>query len=297
MSKPNYKWNTLHQNNKISGFSLLELIVAMAVIFITLTAGYMAFSKLYSNNYGLVKKINDLEKPNAAFSALYDFYNTSADNANLVERLTDSTTNLYISGRVILNFDSASGTNSASNTTPATLTLKNTDIIKESNELFAYRVLPRISESCRFSSATSVMDNSRNLNVTKASVECNSNLNDLNTAMNNLFNTEKIPEIKIGMFNGSICTIIGFESVGNQWIYKTTSNSSAGCPQVSEVTSSSPTNNRPRYFVPPRIIFFYNKDSTNNQSFVMSKSIIENFTSPINRGSDTASSRTAGPSY
>jgi len=78
---------------------------------------------------------------------------------------------------------------------------------------------------------------------------------------------------------------------------KTTSNSSAGCPQVSEVTSSSPTNNRTRYFVPPRIIFFYNKDSTNNQSFVMSKSIIENFTSPINRGSDTASSRTAGPSY
>jgi prepilin-type N-terminal cleavage/methylation domain-containing protein len=288
----------LEQNKKISGFSLLELIIAMAVIFITLAAGYAAFSSLYSNNFKFIKKLNDLEKPNAAFSALYDFYNTSAQNANLVERLdTNSATNLFASGRVILNFDSASGSNSASSSAPATLTLKNTDIVKTSNELFAYRVLPRISESCRFASGGSVMDSNRNFNVTKASVQCNNNVDDLNSAMNNLFNTEKIPEIKIGMFNGRICSIIGFESNGNQWIYKTTSNNASGCPQVNEITSSTPTDTRTRYFVPPRVIFFYNQDSTNNQSFIASRSIIENFTSPISRGSDTPTNRTAGPSY
>lgn len=288
----------MKQNKKISGFSLLELIIAMAVIFITLTAGYTAFSSLYSNNFKLIKKLNDLEKPNAAFNALYDFYNTSAQNANLVERLdTNATTNFFTSGRVILNFNSASGSNSASSSTPATLTLQNTDIVKTSNELFAYRVLPRISESCRFASGSSVMDSNRNFNVTKASVQCNTNMVDLNSALNNLFNTEKIPEIKIGMFNGRICSIIGFESNGNQWIYKTTSNDTSGCPQVSEITSTTPSHIRTRYFVPPRIVFFYNQDSTNNQSFITSRSIIENFTSPINRGSDTSSNRTAGPSY
>ena len=282
---------------------MLELIIAMAVIFITLAAGYTAFSSLYSNNFKLIKKLNDSEKPIAAFNALYDFYNTSAQNANLVERLdANAATNLFTSGRVILNFSSASGSNSASSLAPATLTLQNTDIVKTANELFAYRVLPRISESCRFASGSSVMDSNRNFNVTKASVQCNNNMDDLNSAMNNLFNTEKIPEIKIGMFNGRICSIIGFESNGNQWIYKTTSNNTSGCPQVSEITNTTPSHTRTRYFVPPRVIFFYNQDSTNNQSFIISRSIIENFTSPINRGDNTPGNRTTGlssglPSY
>ena len=76
-----------------SGFSLMEILVAISILGIAATAGYQSFYSIERMQYQAVKATQNIDKPVAAFNQFFAQYNQSEENSTAIEVL-DLTPNI-----------------------------------------------------------------------------------------------------------------------------------------------------------------------------------------------------------
>lgn len=255
---------------KLHAFSMIELVVALGIITLIVSAGFAAFTFIESRTGKVQKIINDLEKPIAVFNIFYDFYNSSDLNTKSIEQL--NTSNRVTNENISIRFDSGTNSNIADVNTssiPKTITFHN--LGSSLDGILSYRVFDNASDNCKFSSGS-------NFNY---SISCKDAglANSLNRDFNALFNlnSPKIKEIYIGMLDGKLCKIIGFNN--SQWVL---SPNNSGCPSS---LINNPTSSGTSYFTPPRMILF-------NQDGSYTRTVLESLVSPVNKYNDDSALRT-----
>ena len=95
-----------------------------------------------------------------------------------------------------------------------------------------------------------------------------------------LLNEDGVPFFDVGMFNGALCRVTGYDPTTEILTLSANSN----CPSSSADTdvTASPT----VYFIPPRLVFYSSDFSLN---YV--QSVMESFADPINRFGDDLATR------
>ena len=81
-------------NNSLKkGFSIIEILVAIAILGLTAAAGYQVFFNIERMQYKAILASQDKDKPEAAFNQFFSIYNSNADLATAIEVL-DMTPNI-----------------------------------------------------------------------------------------------------------------------------------------------------------------------------------------------------------
>ena len=75
------------------GFSIIEILVAIAILGLTAAAGYQVFFNIERIQYKAILASQDKDKPEAAFNQFFSIYNSNADLATAIEVL-DMTPNI-----------------------------------------------------------------------------------------------------------------------------------------------------------------------------------------------------------
>ena len=75
------------------GFSIIEILVAIAILGLTAAAGYQVFFNIERMQYKAILASQDKDKPEAAFNQFFSIYNSNADLATAIEVL-DMTPNI-----------------------------------------------------------------------------------------------------------------------------------------------------------------------------------------------------------
>lgn len=90
--KKKYPYMPLSKTLK-TGFSIIEILVAIAILGLTAAAGYQVFFNVEKMQYQSIKATQNVDKPEAAFNQFYAIYNSSEELATAIEVL-DLTPNI-----------------------------------------------------------------------------------------------------------------------------------------------------------------------------------------------------------
>ena len=241
------------------GFSLIELLVAMAIISLVMYSGFKSIAMLEQRSGAAQKRVIWHEKAELMFNSFYALYHSSVANAALIEKLN---TQAYVTGvNIDIEVDntlaSATGDNASKK-----LLLHN--VKTDSPPSLKYRVI-NISGNCFFKTGSAYIYGIDCTNAGAAAA--------LNTEMNAIFNTHGILEMNIAMLDGRICKVVSYNANGN-WTLSPNSQCPSSIPSPLPSASASPTT----YFMPPRIIVFGSDISSLNLKYA--RSVLENLGSP-----------------
>ena len=241
------------------GFSLIELLVAMAIISLVMYSGFKSIAMLEQRSGAAQKRVIWHEKAELIFNSFYALYHSSTANVALIEKLN---TQAYVTGDnidiVVDNtLASATGDNAGKK-----LLLHN--VKTDSPPSLKYRVI-NISGNCFFKTGSAYVYGIDCINAGAAAA--------LNTEMNAIFNTHGILEMNIAMLDGRVCKVISYNADGN-W----TLSPNSQCPSSIPSTLPSPSDSPTIYFMPPRIIVFGSDISSLNLKYA--RSVLENLGSP-----------------
>ena len=245
------------------GFSLIELLVAMAIISLVMYSGFKSIAMLEQRSGAAQKRVIWHEKAELIFNSFYALYHSSTANVALIEKL-NTTPPAHVTG---VNIDivvdntlaSATGDNASKK-----LLLHN--VKTDSPPSLKYRVI-NIPGNCYFKSGSAYIYGIDCTNVGAAAA--------LNTEMNAIFNTHGILEMNIAMLDGRICKVVSYNASDNgNWTLSPNSQCPSSIPPTLPSPSASPT----IYFMPPRIIVFGSEGSSLNLKYA--RSVLENLGSP-----------------
>lgn len=241
------------------GFSLIELLVAMAIISLVMYSGFKSIAMLEQRSGAAQKRVIWHEKAELIFNSFYALYHSSTANVALIEKL-NTTPQAYVTG---VNIDivvdntlaSATGDNASKK-----LLLHN--VKTDSPPSLKYRVI-NISGNCFFKTGSAYV----------YGFDCSTaeEVSTLKTEMDAIFNTHGILEMNIAMLDGRVCKVLGYNANGN-W----TLSPNSQCPASANTTS--PTDSPTTYFKVPRVVVFGSDGSTLNLKYA--RSVLENLVSP-----------------
>ena len=246
-----------------AGFSLLELVVAIVILAMVITIGFQTIADIGTRTAGIQRKVIWVDKMDIIFNGFYTFYNSSASNVGLVEKLdTNPSSTTYVTGHNIALIVDNTMADASAVLADRQLLLHTIKIDMPSPNVF-YRVI-HTTNSCYFSSGSDY----------QYQVTCTTEADTmpLNNTMDELFNTNKILALDLSMLDGRVCKVIGYVHASNTW----TLSPNTGCPINTNavLANASPTT----YFMPPRLVLFAKDGSLN-----YSRSVLESLVSPIDR--------------
>lgn len=241
------------------GFSLIELLVAMAIISLVMYSGFKSIAMLEQRSGAAQKRVIWHEKAELIFNSFYALYHSSTANVALIEKLN---TQAYVTGvNIDIEVDntllSATGVNASKK-----LLLHN--VKTDSPPSLKYRVI-NISGNCFFKTGSAYTYGIDCTNEGAAAT--------LNTEMDAIFNTHGILEMNIAMLDGRVCKVLSYNANGN-WTLSPNSQCPSSIPSPLALPSASPTT----YFMPPRVIVFGSEGSSLNLKYA--RSVLENLGSP-----------------
>jgi len=243
------------------GFSLIELLVAMAIISLVMYSGFKSIAMLEQRSGAAQKRVIWHEKAELIFNSFYALYHSSIANAALIEKLNTNPQAYVTAANIDIVVDntlaSATGDNASKK-----LLLHNVKM--DSPPSLKYRVI-NISGNCFFKSGSAYI---YGIDCTDAGAAV-----ALNAEMNAIFNTHGILEMNIAMLDGRICKVVSYNANGN-WTLSPNSQCPSSIPSPLPSASASPTT----YFMPPRIIVFGSDISSLNLKYA--RSVLENLGSP-----------------
>jgi len=260
------------------GFSVMEILVAISILGITATAAYQTFFLIERTQYQALKATQNIDKPIAAFNQFFAQYNQSVENSNAIEVL-DITPNIdpFINSnrfrldRIRVLFDPIE-TSLGVNSSLEELILPFTNLSVADSEAIYYRVLAIPTETCKFTGGTNY----------EYTFDCYDD-NDytlLKEDFNSLMNVDNVLFFDIGMLDGSICRVTGYNSTSEIL----TLDSASNCPASSADTD--PTESPTVYFSPPRLVFY-----SSDFSLRFVQSVMDSFANPVNRFDDDIATR------
>lgn len=244
-----------------SGFSLIELLVAMSIVSLVIFSGFKAMAVMEQRSGLAQKRVAWHEKAEIIFNTFYALYHSSAANVTLIEKLNTSPPSYVTESNINIIVDNTLANATGDNaTSPKKLFLHNVNI--DSPPSLSYRVI-NISGNCYFKTGTAYTYGIDCVNAGEAAT--------LNTEMNAIFNTNGILEMNIAMLDGRVCKVTGYNVNGN-W----TLNPNSQCPASTstKLITDSPTT----YFKVPRVIVFASDGSSLNLKYA--RSVLENLVSP-----------------
>ncbi len=245
--------------NLRSGFSLIELLVAMAIISLIMFTGFKAIAMLEKRSGEAQKRVTWHEKAEIIFNSFYALYHSSTANVALIEKL-NTNPQAYVTGDnidIVVDNTLASATGDS-----ASKKLFLHDVKMDNPPSLKYRVI-NISGNCYFKTGTAYT----------YGVDCDNpgEASTLNTEMGAIFNTHGVLEMNIAMLDGRVCKVIGYNANGN---WTLSPNSQCPASSATKLATDSPTT----YFKVPRIIIFASGASALNLKYA--RTILQNLVSP-----------------
>ena len=245
--------------NLRSGFSLIELLVAMAIISLIMFTGFKAIAMLEKRSGEAQKRVTWHEKAEIIFNSFYALYHSSTANVALIEKL-NTNPQAYVTGDnidIVVDNTLASATGDSDS---KKLFLH--DVKMDNPPSLKYRVI-NISGNCYFKTGTAYT----------YGVDCDNpgEASTLNTEMGAIFNTHGVLEMNIAMLDGRVCKVISYNADGN---WTLSPNSQCPASSATKLATDSPTT----YFKVPRIIIFASGASALNLKYA--RTILENLVSP-----------------
>ena len=243
--------------NLRSGFSLIELLVAMAIISLIMFTGFKAIAMLEKRSGEAQKRVAWHEKAEIIFNSFYALYHSSAANVALIEKLNTQAPVTGDNIDIVVDNTLASPTG---NSDSKKLFLH--DVKMDNPPSLKYRVI-NILGNCYFKTGTAYTYGIDCVNAGEAST--------LNSEMGAIFNTHGVLEMNIAMLDGRVCKVISYNANGN-W----TLSPNSQCPLSSDtkLATDSPTT----YFKVPRIVIFTSGASALNLKYA--RTILENLVTP-----------------
>ena len=245
--------------NLRSGFSLIELLVAMAIISLIMFTGFKAIAMLEKRSGEAQKRVTWHEKAEIIFNSFYALYHSSTANVALIEKL-NTNPQAYVTGDnidIVVDNTLASATGDSDS---KKLFLH--DVKMDNPPSLKYRVI-NISGNCYFKTGTAYT----------YGVDCDNpgEASTLNTEMGAIFNTHGVLEMNIAMLDGRVCKVISYNADGN---WTLSPNSQCPASSATKLATDSPTT----YFKVPRIIIFASGASALNLKYA--RTILQNLVSP-----------------
>ena len=245
--------------NLRSGFSLIELLVAMAIISLIMFTGFKAIAMLEKRSGEAQKRVTWHEKAEIIFNSFYALYHSSTANVALIEKL-NTNPQAYVTGDnidIVVDNTLASATGDSES---KKLFLH--DVKMDNPPSLKYRVI-NISGNCYFKTGTAYT----------YGVDCDNpgEASTLNTEMGAIFNTHGVLEMNIAMLDGRVCKVISYNADGN---WTLSPNSQCPASSATKLATDSPTT----YFKVPRIIIFASGASALNLKYA--RTILQNLVSP-----------------
>ncbi len=147
-----------------------------------------------------------------------------------------------------------------------------TNLSVPDDEAIYYRVFAIPKEVCKFTGGANY----------QYTFDCfdDDDLTRLKQDINNLMNIDDVPFFDLGMMDGSICRVTGYDDASTTL----TLEQNSGCPASS--TSTAPTASPTVYFFPPRLVFY-----SSNFKLNYVQSVMESFAEPIDRFDDDIAER------
>ena len=243
--------------NLRSGFSLIELLVAMAIISLIMFTGFKAIAMLEKRSGEAQKRVTWHEKAEIIFNSFYALYHSSAANVALIEKLntqapvTGDNIDIVVDNTLV----SATGDSDSKKLFLHDVKMDNPPSLK-------YRVI-NISGNCYFKTGTAYT----------YGVDCDNpgEASTLNTEMGAIFNTHGVLEMNIAMLDGRVCKVIGYNANDN---WTLSPNSQCPASSATKLATDSPT----IYFKVPRVIIFASGASAINLKYA--RTILQNLVSP-----------------
>ena len=245
--------------NLRSGFSLIELLVAMAIISLIMFTGFKAIAMLEKRSGEAQKRVTWHEKAEIIFNSFYALYHSSTANVALIEKL-NTNPQAYVTGDnidIVVDNTLASATGDS-----ASKKLFLHDVKMDDPPSLKYRVI-NISGNCYFKTGTAYT----------YGVDCDNpgEASTLNTEMGAIFNTHGVLEMNIAMLDGRVCKVISYNADGN---WTLSPNSQCPASSATKLATDSPT----IYFKVPRVIIFASGASAINLKYA--RTILQNLVSP-----------------
>ena len=245
--------------NLRSGFSLIELLVAMAIISLIMFTGFKAIAMLEKRSGEAQKRVTWHEKAEIIFNSFYALYHSSTANVALIEKL-NTNPQAYVTGDnidIVVDNTLASATGDS-----ASKKLFLHDVKMDNPPSLKYRVI-NISGNCYFKTGTAYT----------YGVDCDNpgEASTLNTEMGAIFNTHGVLEMNIAMLDGRVCKVISYNADGN---WTLSPNSQCPASSATKLATDSPT----IYFKVPRVIIFASGASAINLKYA--RTILQNLVSP-----------------
>ena len=243
--------------NLRSGFSLIELLVAMAIISLIMFTGFKAIAMLEKRSGEAQKRVTWHEKAEIIFNSFYALYHSSAANVALIEKLntqapvTGDNIDIVVDNTLV----SATGDSDSKKLFLHDVKMDNPPSLK-------YRVI-NILGNCYFKTGTAYTYGIDCVNAGEAST--------LNSEMGAIFNTHGVLEMNIAMLDGRVCKVISYNADGN---WTLSPNSQCPASSATKLATDSPTT----YFKVPRIIIFASGASALNLKYA--RTILQNLVSP-----------------
>ena len=245
--------------NLRSGFSLIELLVAMAIISLIMFTGFKAIAMLEKRSGEAQKRVTWHEKAEIIFNSFYALYHSSTANVALIEKL-NTNPQAYVTGdNIDIVVDNTLASATGDN---ASKKLFLHDVKMDNPPSLKYRVI-NISGNCYFKTGTAYT----------YGIDCDNpgEASTLNTEMGAIFNTHGVLEMNIAMLDGRVCKVISYNADGN---WTLSPNSQCPASSATKLATDSPTT----YFKVPRIIIFASGASALNLKYA--RTILQNLVSP-----------------
>ena len=243
------------------GFSLIELLVAMAIISLVMYSGFRSIAMLEQRSGAAQKRVIWHEKAELIFNSFYALYHSSATNAALIEKLNTNPQVPVTGANIDIVVDNTLASPTGDNASKK-LFLHN--VKTDSPPSLKYRVI-NISGNCFFKTGSAYVYGVDCINAGEAST--------LNTEMDAIFNTHGILEMNIAMLDGRVCKVLSYNANANgNW----TLSPNSQCP--ASTTTTSPTDSPTTYFKAPRVVVFGSDGSSLNLKYA--RSVLENLVSP-----------------
>lgn len=152
------------------------------------------------------------------------------------------------------------------------ITLPLTNLALADSEAIYYRVLAMPNETCKFTGGTNFA----------YTFDCfdDGDYTLLKEDFDSLMNEDNIPFFDIGMLDGSLCRVVGYDSSTEVL----TLDSASNCP--ASAGDTDPTASPTVYFLPPRLVFY-----STDFSLQFVQSVMDSFANPVNKFNDNIASR------